>query len=115
MSASPDRINKPLVGILAGVCLVVALGTWILYPEQQAVYAALLRVGAVMFALWLALPKPGEEVRWAKLSRYIVGAVILMVLTKKMILVAIPLFAAAGVLELMLRPRPKQRPGSRSI
>jgi hypothetical protein len=114
MSNSSDLINKPLVGVLALLCLGIALGTWIFSPDQQGVYAAFTRVGAVLAALWMALPKPGEQVRWAKLSPYIVAAAVLMVLTKKLIILAVPLLMVLGFLELMLRPRPKRRPDSRS-
>jgi len=113
MSTSSEGINKPLVGILAIVCLATAGILAIVDPEKQAAIAAFLRVGAVMAALWFALPKPGEEVRWARFAPILLVAVVAIVLTRKMILVLLPAVIVAGIVLTLLRPKSKRRPRSR--
>lgn len=105
-----EPINKPLVGVIGGVCLCAAAVCYIWFPEQTSLRSATLRIGVVMIALFLALPKSGEHVRWERLTPVIVGSVILMALAKKMILVILPMLVIIGILLTIFRPRDKLRP-----
>jgi hypothetical protein len=108
--SNPEPINKPLVGIIGLVCLVAAGVCFIWYREQTSALSAFLRIGVVMTALFLALPKAGQNVRWERLVPIIAGSIILITLSKRMILVALPAILVVGILLSILRPRPKQRP-----
>lgn len=106
----PEPINKPLVGIIGLVCLISSAICYVFFYEQTSARSAFLRIGIVMTALFLALPKAGETVRWERLVPIIVGSVVLITLTKRMILVALPVIIVVGVLLSILRPRSKPRP-----
>ncbi len=108
--SNPEPINKPLVGIIGLVCLISSAICFAFFPEQTSAQSATLRVGVVMSALFLALPKSGEHVRWERLTPIFIGVVLLVVFAKRMILVILPLLAVIGILQTFLRPRPKERP-----
>jgi len=108
--SNAELINKPLVGAIGVVCLCTAAVCYIWFPEQTSLRSATLRIGVVMVALFLALPKAGEHVRWERLTPVIVGAVVLMALAKKMVLVILPLLVIIGILLTIFRPRDKLRP-----
>jgi hypothetical protein len=108
--SKPEPINKPLVGIIGLVCLIASAVCWAYFPEQTSAQSAFLRIGIVMSALFLALPKAGEHVRWERLAPIIVGSVVLIALTKRMILVILPLLLVIGIALTIFRPKPKPRP-----
>ena len=110
MSERPAGINKPLVAVLAVICLATGGTMAIFTPDQPAVVGAFLRVGAVMAALYFALPRPGEQVRLAKFAPMIVVVVVLIALTRRMFLAILPLIIVLAVLGILLRPKPKKRP-----
>ena len=105
-----EPVNKPLVGIIGLICLIAFAVCFVFYPEQTSARSAFLRIGVVMVALFLALPKAGEHVRWERFVPIIVGAVVLIALSKRMILVALPAIVVIGILLAFLRPRTKPRP-----
>lgn len=114
MNDTNSRISRTQVGILAALCLAIALGIWAFSPESQAALAAFLRVGIVMSALWFAVPAKGAKLAWDKILPILVGGIVLIALSRKLIIVALPLSIAVGLLIYFLRPRPKQRPGERA-
>ncbi len=108
--SKPEPINKPLVGIIGIVCLISAAVCFAFFPEQSSAKSAFLRIGVVMTALFLALPKPGEHVRWERLAPIIAGSIVVLALGKKMIVVILPLVIVIGILLALFRPRTKPRP-----
>ena len=102
-----DRWRKLILGVLAIACLVTAVVVHFCYPDQQAVLSAAIRIGVVLGALWLALPAPGERVRWGRMAPMLAVAVVAIVLTRRMILVLIPGLVIAGILLALLRPKDK--------
>jgi hypothetical protein len=109
-SSNPPPVNKLLVGIIGVVCLIASAVFYFYFPDQTSARSACLRIGVVMVALFFALPKPGEHVRWERLVPIFLGSVVLIVLSKRMILVALPLIIVVGILLAFLRPRSKPRP-----
>lgn len=107
---SQPIVNKPLVGLIGLTCLLSAGAGYIWWPGQTSLISACSRVGIVMAALYLALPKPGDNVRWERIAPIFVGTVVLIVLSRKMILVLLPLLLVAGVLMVLTRPRDRFRP-----
>lgn len=108
--SQPEPINKPLVGVIGLVCLCASAVCFIWFPDQTSAQSATLRIGVVMTALFLALPKSGEHVRWERLAPIIVGSVVLIALTKRMILIILPMIIIIGILMTLFRPKTKPRP-----
>ena len=102
-----DRWRKLILGVLAIACGVTAVVVHFCFPDQQAVLSAAIRIGAVLAALWFALPAPGERVRWARIAPMLAVAVVLIVVTRRMILVLIPGLVVVGILLALLRPKNK--------
>ncbi len=70
------------VGLIALICLAVAIGAFVTGDLNSPWVSACLRVGLVMGALWLALPTKTRPAAWAHLSKWwllgiAVGAVLL--------------------------------------
>ena len=52
------RIKRAIVGSLALMCFVLAMAIFIIAPESRGVVlASAIRIGIVLFAIWLALPQ----------------------------------------------------------
>ncbi len=113
MSDAKQPISRTQVGVLAGLCLAASLAIKLFVPESQLMMAAFLRVGIVMSALWFAVPAKGAKVNWDKVLPVLVGGIVLIALSRRIMIVALPLAIAVGVLAYFVRPRPKQRPGER--
>lgn len=108
--SKPEPINKPLVGIIGLVCLVTSAICFAFFPEQTSAQSATLRIGVVMTALYFALPKAGDHVRWERLTPIIILCAVVIGFAKKMFLVILPMLAIIGILLVIFRPREKTRP-----
>ena len=104
-------ISRTRVGVLAIVCLASAAGTFFFARTNEALLSAFLRVGLVLAALWLALPPQGQSIAWEKITPFIVGAVVLVVVTKKAFVFVLPVAIVVAIAFALLRPKPKRRPG----
>ena len=117
MSGEKITINRALVGVLALVCLGVALAIWIGVPDGLNTWmwvGAFTRVGVVMSAFWLALPSRHREAAWADVSPMtFAGILVALIAAASRPRVVIPILAVVAVLWFVLRPRPKQRPSAR--
>ncbi|HVW01520.1 MAG TPA: hypothetical protein VHB77_14305 [Planctomycetaceae bacterium] len=104
-----DRWRKVILGVIVAACFVTAAVVYFFFPDQQSVLSASIRIGAVLGALWMALPAPGERIgiRWARIAPLLSVAVVLIVATRKMILVLIPALIVVGILLALLRPKDK--------
>ncbi len=98
-------------GILSLVTLGLAAILW-LVPGEKSSYlllqAALLRVGLVLGAVWLAFPQLSKLPLW--LATIGVGSLLAVLLFKKAAIIVIPLL----ILIYFLRPRPKKKPSASS-
>jgi len=113
MNDSTTYIGRTQVGVLAAICLGIAGAVWIFSPEREALLAAFFRVGILMTALWFAVPAKGAQLVWEKILPIVAGGLVLIVLAKRVIIVALPLAIAVGAAAYMLRPRNKEKPGER--
>lgn len=111
MSSQKIAINRPLVGILALICLGIAATLLILYPgsdEWNYWQGAFVRVGALMSAFWIALPSRNRDAAWANVS---VGTLIGVILAIFGIAYrpryAIPVIVVVVAIGFLLRPRRK--------
>lgn len=116
MSAPQIPVNRSLVGAIALACGAIGGGFWLLSgsDELPMMAAAFLRVGIVMFAVWLALPTRTREAAWARVDLWqLLGCVLLIIVTARAPLrFLIPGLVLLIVAVLVLRPRPKRRPRS---
>ncbi|MDB5390206.1 MAG: hypothetical protein JWM11_5852 [Planctomycetaceae bacterium] len=106
-------INRPLVGVIGAVCLLISGICFAFYHEHETLQGSTMRVGIVMTALFFVLPKESENARWERLLPIIVGTVLLIAFSKKMIIAILPMLLVIGVLMTVLRPRDKFRPPRR--
>lgn len=109
----PPIINKPLVGLIGLVCLLISGICFVFFHEQESLQGSTMRVGIVMTALFLVLPKAGDTARWERLLPVFVGTVLLIAFSRKMIIAILPMLLIIGVLMTFLRPRDKFRPPRR--
>jgi hypothetical protein len=111
-------VSRPLVGLLAICCLVVAGLIRMLAPDHQEAQlwlAGFIRVGLVMTAFWIALPSGDRPAAWANISRHTLIGIALgtLALLRLPFRVVLPVAVAVAVIGFVLRPRGKKRPQSR--
>ena len=111
MPEAPPKqgVNKILVGAIALGCLAIAAGLWAIDSEQAGLLAAFWRIGLVMSALWLALPKKGEAFAWERAVPLIVGAIIVIAVGRRALPIALPILIVIALAAVFIRPRPKRR------
>lgn len=99
-----------MVGWCAVACLLTAGGMWCFTdnPEHNAVLSGFSRVGLVLAAVWLALPRPGEKVVWERLVPVVIGTLVFVALAGKAFQRLLPLAIVIVTLLYFLRPRPKR-------
>jgi hypothetical protein len=117
MSRQKVPVNRTLTGFLTIVCLVSGIGMLLYMPEREAVAAALIRVGLLLGAFWLALPTKTREAAWANVSPValigvLAGAVAIAV-RPALFRYLLPLAFALLVVGYVLKPREKRRPNRR--
>jgi hypothetical protein len=106
-------INRTLVGWLALAFLIGAVASFVTEDKETATLwqGICTRLGVLLAALWLALPKDGTLGRWAEISilklLVIVLALIVVVRAPQRYLPILLAIAAAGR---FLRPPEKTRP-----
>lgn len=110
MTTSDDLIRKrTLVGILSLGCLIG--GGWLYFSaDNEGLQGALLRVGMLLAAFWLAMPTRDRPAAWRVLSSNwaLVGAIasgILMPRFRGMF----PVFAVLVAVALFVRPRNRNK------
>ncbi len=105
MTSPENATQRLIIGVSGAACLVISAAMWFGLPAHDGVRAALMRVGLVMSALWLALPPQGRNVAWTKAVPIIVGLVILIVASRKAFLALLPLVVVVALAALFVRPR----------
>lgn len=106
MSNSAPLVNRPLVGLLAIVC--VATGVLVVgFDSFENPWAgSLIRVGVVLAVLWMALPTSTRRAAWTGMSPWITVAVVAIALfAVRRPLVFFPAAAAIILAVLVLKPR----------
>jgi hypothetical protein len=83
------EVNRPLVGVIALVCLVTAAVLWQVPDSNTMWVAGFVRAGLMTGAIWLALPTKNRAAAWANVSPW----------------------TLAGVVGYFLKGRSKNRPG----
>lgn len=111
---APERItvNRSLVGWLALGCVGGAAASFFLEADQVNIWQSILtRVGIVLTALWMALPKDGTLGNWANVSvSTLVGIVLAIFVVARNPRQSLPMLIVVAVIGYFLRPREKRRP-----
>ncbi|HEY2251363.1 MAG TPA: hypothetical protein VGH74_09895 [Planctomycetaceae bacterium] len=115
MNDSPLAVRKLIVGIIALGCLATAAGLWIFAddPIRNPVVSVTMRLGIMLGALWLALPRQGESLAWEKCLPAVVAVITVLAFVRgswRVLIYAIPAAIVVGIAAVFLRPRPKRRP-----
>ncbi|MCC7420157.1 MAG: hypothetical protein IT428_07755 [Planctomycetaceae bacterium] len=119
MNPTKSQVSRPMVGVLALVCLAI-WGAMFLLPESSNAtdlwHGAFLRIGVVMGAFWISLPARGRDAAWSGINATtLVGAAFLAFLTARLRFAIIPIAIGVVTIGLFLRPRGKHRPGTRAV
>ena len=118
MNDSPMAIKKLLVGMIALGCLLTAAGLWVFTsdPGKNPVTSVTMRLGIMLGALWLALPKQGEHLAWEKCLPATVAVIVVLSFVRgswRVLIYAIPAAIVVGIAAVFLRPKSKRRPPPR--
>lgn len=105
-------INRTLVGVLAIVCLIGACAAFLYEEDDVNMWRGIFtRVGLVLGALWMALPKDGTLGKWANVSlTTLVGVMLAIFMVARNPRQYVPLVLAVAAIGRFLRPREKARP-----
>jgi hypothetical protein len=112
------EITRLKVGIIAIICLTLALIVFLVSGKTNLWMPGLLRVGVLCSAVCLALPGKNQKAAWANVSPTIawgllIGLIILTRVRLKFFIILIPLGIAALILGTLFKPKEKQRPQNR--
>jgi hypothetical protein len=118
MNDSPMAIRKMIVGLIALGCLVTAAGLWLFTddPGKNPVTSVTMRLGIMLGALWLALPKRGAHLAWEKCLPAVVAVIVVLAFVRgswRVLLYAVPAAIVIGIAAVFLRPKTKRRPPPR--
>jgi hypothetical protein len=111
MAAQKVTVNRTLAGVLAIALLIGGGLIWVFDSWENPLCGAMVRVGLLTGAFWLALPTKDREAAWAHVSPWVAGSVgvalVLVVWRPRVFLLPAVIL---GGLVLLLRPRGKKRP-----
>ena len=108
MSKHSIPVNRMVVGVIAIVCLLTALGLWVAdQTNDNTVWAgAFMRVGLLLSAFWLALPTRTREAAWVNVSPYtFIGVLLALFVVARLRFQVVPLIIVIAILWLILKPR----------
>ena len=101
-----ELINKRFrVGLIALVCLLFAVVSFVNGNLHSPWASASLRVGLVMGALWLALPTKTRPAAWAHLSKWWLAGIAISAVLLPRLRYIWPILVVGIVIGWLLRPR----------
>ncbi len=105
-------INRAMVGVLAIACLIGAGAAFLYEDDDVNMWRGIFtRVGLVLTALWMALPKDGTLGKWANVSMTtLIGIMVAIFMIARNPRQYVPLMLAVAAIGRFLRPREKNRP-----
>lgn len=105
-------INRTLVGVLAIACLIGAGAAFLYEDDDVNMWRGIFtRLGLVLTALWMALPKDGTLGKWANVSlTTLIGIILAVFMVARNPRQYVPLMLAVAAIGRFLRPREKARP-----
>jgi hypothetical protein len=105
--------RRKWVGLVAAACLLGAggLSLWVETPLGNPTVGVLVRIGVVLGALWLALPRRGEHFVWSKALYPGIAIIIAFAILRRAAWWLVPLAGVVGLLLVILRPKQPGRRG----
>jgi hypothetical protein len=100
------RQKRGIVGLLAIACITSAM-ILLSISDNQGFASALLRVGSLLGAFWLALPTEGRPAAWAQVSPLSVGLLAISAALIARLKFFIPLLLVGFAIGWLVRPRSK--------
>ena len=108
------EVNRPLVGVIALVCVVTSVLLELLPDANEMWVAGFRRAGVMTGAVWLALPTKNRAAAWANVSPWtlvgVVGGIVALAAGKRG-LVFLPILISLAILGKVLKGRGADRPG----
>lgn len=107
-AAGPDEelIRKRLiVGVISAGCLVSAAAAGLTGQLDTAWASALLRIGTVFGALWLALPTRRRPAAWARISGWRLVALLIFAVLLPRLKYVLPVLLVGVLIGWLVRPR----------
>ncbi len=112
----PNELQSKRVhlGVLTILFFIASLGVWWFDPGRQLIYGALLRVGTMLGAFWLAIPVMVRHPKILKrLPWYLIGGMIFLVAFIKYLWMMIPLLILMGILSMFAGKHPPDHRSNR--
>jgi len=105
--------RRKWVGLAAAASLLGAAGVslFVTAPLSNPTAGVLVRVGAVLGALWLALPRRGENLVWSRALYPAIAVIVASALLRRAGWWLVPLAGVVSLLLVFLRPKNAKRRG----
>ena len=105
-------MHRHVIGAVGLFVLLAGVAVWALVDREQSWWAAsgaLIRVGLLTLAIWLAMPERADQIRWPRVatSGGIILAVLVLAWRPRLVLYLAPYAIVVGVIGYFLRPRPR--------
>lgn len=104
------RRKRAIVGLLALTGLIGGTGL-LISGKSDGLASALLRIGLLLGAFWLALPAKDRPAAWARVSPWSLAVIVLTALALPRLRFFVPVLAAALAIGWLVRPRPRNGRG----
>jgi hypothetical protein len=112
------EVNRPLVGVIALGCLVIAGALWQMPDSNDMWVAGFMRAGLMTGAIWLALPTKNRQAAWANVPPRtligVVGGIVVVAARPRVLIFFVPILIALAVLGKVLKGRGADRPDRES-
>ncbi len=109
------EVNRPLVGVIALVCVVTSVVLEFLPDANEMWVAGFRRAGVMTGAIWLALPTKNRAAAWANVSPWtlfgVVGGIVAVAARPRVLIFFVPILIALAILGKVLKGRGADRPG----
>lgn len=109
------EVNRPLVGVIALVCVVTSVVLEFLPDANEMWVAGFRRAGLMTGAIWLALPTKNRAAAWANVSPWtligVVGGIVAVAARPRVLIFFVPILVALAILGKVLKGRGADRPG----
>lgn len=101
------RGKRIYVGLLALGCLTGGVVTLVVSPGNEGLQGALIRVGLVMGAFWLAMPTASRPAAWKRLpsSNWAIGGMVITAIFIRQLKYMFPVLAVFAGIAWFARPR----------
>ncbi len=110
MEPNELQAKRVPLGALTLFFLFASLCVWWADPGRQLIYGALLRVGTMLGAFWLAIPVLVQHPKiLRRLPWYLIGGIIFIAAFIKYLWMMIPLLILIGILSMFAGKHPPDR------